>query len=294
MPKVSIIIPTHNRPEMLKQAIASVLAQTYQDFEIIIVDDGDISAEEVVKSFADNRIKYIKHQTPHKGGSAARNTGIKAAQGKFLAFLDDDDEWLPEKLEIQMREFENTPKDVGFCFSAVINDFGDGRKQTTTVPDGIDNLYELALRRFKGFLTVTLVVKKAALEEIGLFDEILPSHQDPDLIIRLSKKYQGLGINKPLVKVNMALNHEHIGGNLKKRIRGRERILEKYFEEFKKRPKVLAYHYSQLGFWYRDSDNFIKAREYFRKALSTNFSYKYLLNLFSLFLKGRFYKLIKR
>jgi len=79
MLKVSVVIPTHNRPELLKRAIKSVLNQTYQDFEVIIVDDGDISAEDVVKSFSNSRIKYIKHKIPHKGGSAARNTGIKAA-----------------------------------------------------------------------------------------------------------------------------------------------------------------------------------------------------------------------
>ncbi|PJA63262.1 MAG: glycosyl transferase, partial [Candidatus Portnoybacteria bacterium CG_4_9_14_3_um_filter_44_9] len=155
MLKVSVIIPTCNRPDLLPRAIKSVLSQIYQDFEIIVVDDGDKrSAENVVRQFKDNRIKYIKH-VERKGGAAARNTGIKAAQGEFIAFLDDDDEWLPKKLEIQMRQFENTPNDVGFCFSAIININADGEK-ASGVPDGIGNYLELSLRRFKGFMTSTL------------------------------------------------------------------------------------------------------------------------------------------
>jgi len=281
MPKVSVIIPTHNRPELLKRAINSVLAQTYQDFEIIVVDDGDISAEDIVKSFSDSRIRFIRHETPHRGGSATRNTGIQNATGEFIAFLDDDDEWLPGKLEVQMRKFENTPEDVGFCFSSVINDSGGGKEQTTSVPEGVHDFYELALRRFKGFLTVTLVIKKKALSDTGLFDENLPSHQDPDLIIRLARKYKGLGVNKPLVRVSITEEREHIGGDLAKRIKGREIILSKYMDEFKKRPSTLAYHYFQLGLWYRDIGQKNKAREYFKKALAAKFNLRYLWHYFA-------------
>src|SRR3989338_8677774 len=102
MVKVSVIIPTHNRPELLKRAVKSVLNQTYKDLEVIVVDDGlEKRADETVNSFNDSRLKYIQHPE-EKGGSAARNTGIKNSSGEFIAFLDDDDEWLPEKLEIQI------------------------------------------------------------------------------------------------------------------------------------------------------------------------------------------------
>ena len=91
MIKVSVIIPTHNRPEYVGRAIKSVLNQTYQDFEIIVVDDGlEKRAEPVINKITDSRIKYIKHEQ-EKGGSAARNTGIRAAQGEYIAFLDNDD-----------------------------------------------------------------------------------------------------------------------------------------------------------------------------------------------------------
>src|SRR3989344_9216027 len=104
MPKISVIIPTHNRPELLKKAVGSVLSQTYKDLEVIVVDDCmEKRADSVIKEFNDSRIKHIQHQE-EKGGSAARNTGIRASSGEFIAFLDDDDEGVPGKIEIQMKE----------------------------------------------------------------------------------------------------------------------------------------------------------------------------------------------
>ncbi len=112
-PTVSVIIPTYNRANLVSRAIKSVLNQTYQDFEIIVVDDcSEDNTEEIVKSFNDSRIRYIKHKK-NKGGSAARNTGIKRARGKYIAFLDDDDEWLPSKLEKQIMLFEKLSKHYG-------------------------------------------------------------------------------------------------------------------------------------------------------------------------------------
>src|SRR5258705_13939604 len=102
MSQVSVVIPTHNRSEFLRSAIASVLGQTYQDFELIVVDDASTdSTAEVVVSFNDSRIKFIRHQT-NQGGSAARNTGIRASKCDYIAFLDDDDEWSPRKLSKQV------------------------------------------------------------------------------------------------------------------------------------------------------------------------------------------------
>ena len=96
---VSVIIPTYNRAHLVGRAIRSVLNQTYQDFEIIVVDDCSTdNTEEIVKGFNDHRIRYMRHDR-NRGGSAARNTGIKASQGKYIAFLDSDDERLLKKAE---------------------------------------------------------------------------------------------------------------------------------------------------------------------------------------------------
>lgn len=279
MPRVSIVIPTCNRPELLKRALNSVLNQTYQDFEIIVVDDGQKeSAEDVVGQFNGERIKYIKH-AERKGGAVARNTGIKSAQGEFIAFLDDDDEWLPEKLEVQMRGFENTPTDVGFCFSAIRTTYED-REKVSGVPDGIGDYLELSLRRFKGFMTSTLIIKKYVFDKVGFFDEGFPSHQEPDLIIRIAKNFKGLGINRPLVKMDVGV-YEHIGSSLKRRIEGGKMILNKHFEEFRKRPEVLAKHYFQIALWYRDNKQFVEAGAYFRKAWKENLRLRYLYHYLS-------------
>ena len=109
MPKISVVIPTHNRASFLKKAIESVLRQSYTNLEVIIVDDNSTdNTKEVVNSYKDKRIKYIVHDK-NKGGAVARNTGIIASTGDIVAFLDDDDEWLPEKIKKQMELFESKP-----------------------------------------------------------------------------------------------------------------------------------------------------------------------------------------
>ena len=227
MSTVSVVIPTHNRPELLKKAVASVERQTYRDFELIVVEDKE-----------------------SRGGGWARNQGIRQARGKYIAFLDDDDEWLPEKLELQMSALETAPDDVGFCFSAVTNQY-DNREETTVVPEGIGNYFEQALYSFKTFLNVTLVIKRSVFDDVGIFDERFPSHQEIDLMIRITKKYRGIGINRPLVLVNMT-PHDQVGSKLDRRIAGRKMIIKKYWREYLKRPRVLYFHCRQLAIWYRD------------------------------------------
>ncbi|MCK5027387.1 MAG: glycosyltransferase [Candidatus Pacebacteria bacterium] len=270
MQKVSVIIPTYNRPELVKKAVGSVLDQTYIDYEIIVVDDGlKKRAEHELKEFINNgEITYIQHKES-KGGGAARNTGIRAAKGEYIAFLDDDDQWKPKKLEIQMSFFKKASEETGFSFSAVTNVF-DNHEFDTQVDEGERDYSELSFRRFNGFLTVTLVIKKSVFDEIGVFDESLPSHQDPELILRIAQKYKGIGVNKPLVWVNMKSGRDHIGGDFARRIAGREKVLEKHYIEFTKRPKILAKHYFQLGLLYRDSEDKKNAGDYFLKAWSTN------------------------
>src|SRR5438045_3662637 len=101
-PLVSVVIPTRNRASMLPAAIDSVLSQSMSDLELIVVDDQSVDeTEAIVGRYADNRIRYFKLSS-RKGGSAARNAGIRAARAAYIAFLDDDDEWLPEKLDRQL------------------------------------------------------------------------------------------------------------------------------------------------------------------------------------------------
>lgn len=284
MPKVSVVIPTCNRPALLKRAINSVLAQTYQDFEIIVVDDGmKERSESVTLAFDDARIRYLKNETS-LGGGGTRNRGIKNAHASFIAFLDDDDEWLPEKLSVQMEQFADTSTDVGFCFTGARIETDDG-VETTTAKEGVNDLSEIALLRFKGFLTTTLIVKRAVFDDVGFFDETLPSHQEAELIIRITRKYKGLGINRPLIVMNMH-THEHIGGDLSRRIRGKEMVLEKHAVLYAKYPHALAQQYFWLALWCRDSGDIAKAKTYFWKAFRLSWNPRYGMHWLRALLRG--------
>ena len=166
MPLVSVIIPTHNRPEFLQQAISSVLSQTVSDFEVIVVDDGDreSGAEDIVSSFNDSRIQYVPQLRPHSGAPVARNRGVEESHADLVAFLDDDDEWLPQKLERQLTLLSKEGDRVGFCFSAVVNVYDD-REEKTEIEDERGDFFEVALRRFNGFMTSTLIVRRDVFKE---------------------------------------------------------------------------------------------------------------------------------
>ena len=121
MPAVSVIIPTYNRAEFLRLAITSVLNQTFQDFEIIVVDDAsEDHTHEVMNNLNDKRIKYIRHEV-NKRVSAARNTGVLHSSGDYIAFLDDDDEWLPSKLQRQVALLEDSTSTCGGVYTLRID-----------------------------------------------------------------------------------------------------------------------------------------------------------------------------
>src|SRR5215813_6292011 len=141
MPKVSVIIPTHNRAESIRSAITSVLNQTFQDFEIIIIDDAsEDQTREVIANFNDTRIKVIHNQVS-KGAAGSRNIGIMHSNCEYIAFLDDDDEWLPEKLKIQVCLLDHSLPEVGgICTGCFVIDKTNGSELSTSIPK-IDNIY---------------------------------------------------------------------------------------------------------------------------------------------------------
>ena len=286
IPTVSIVIPTYKRPQLLSRAIDSVLAQTFTDFEVIVVDDDPAgSAEPIVRAYTDARVQYLKNEGVH-GGSAARNTGIRAARAEYIAFLDDDDMWVPEKLEIQVAAFRDVSSDVGFCVTGVraVSEKGE---VITHVEGGVHDFSEIALVRFKGFLTITLFIRKSVFEDVGLFDEEMPSHQEAELIMRVTRKYRGLGIDKPLAIANM-FKHEQIGGNIFRRIQGRLLVLEKHTGLYASRPDALAKHYFWLGLQYRTVRHLATARSYFWKAFLLTKKPRYAAHAFYVSLLGLF------
>jgi glycosyltransferase involved in cell wall biosynthesis len=263
---VSIILPTYNRKLLLGRAIQSILDQSYQNFEIIVVDDcSSDNTDKFVKSIKDKRIQYIQLKK-RKGANIARNTGIKAAKGDYIAFQDSDDVWLDRKLEKQMKAFKESPEDIGVIYTSRIN-LADGKKSIIPSPDiepKEGNLHDILLKT--GFIaTPTAVVKRECFAKVGMFDENLPREQDWDLWIRISKHYRFKHIDEPLVK--SYLQTDSISGNTNSWIIARKLILEKYFDEISKKPEVLSDHYYWIGTALILNGEIKVGRSYFLKAI---------------------------
>ncbi len=233
---VSAIITTYKRkPEMVLRALDSILAQTYKDIEIIVVDDSpaDYPQREDVKNAIigrekDNhevKIRYIAHEK-NMGGCVARNTGMKVSQGEFLAYLDDDDEWLPEKIEKQMKVMMETDVALVCCGSKTINE----ENGTVCVRD--DTLYrgnvlkQLLHRNFIGSTSFP-IIRKSCLLEVGGFDPLMKAVQDYDVWLRLAEKYKVDYVDEPLVLYHIHAD-ERITTNPQRRISGTERLCQKF------------------------------------------------------------------
>lgn len=212
-PLVSIIIPTYKRPDTLDRAINSVLNQTYKNIEVIVVDDnnpdteGRRLTERKMAPFADNpRVKYIKHEK-NKNGSAARNTGARASKGEFIGFLDDDDQFLPKKIESQLKRFSEVPEDYAVCYSRYyyIKPGGD-RYLASEIREG--NQYLNALTRELSFQAGSnMLIKRTAFEDIQGFDETFIRSQDKEIVARLLKKYKICCCQTPGLIAYLHYNH---------------------------------------------------------------------------------------
>jgi len=263
-PKVSIIIPTYNRAHVLKRAIQSVLNQTYKDFEVIVVDDGSTDdTKAIVKGLDDKRVLYKRHDR-NKGVSAARNTGIVIARGEYIAFQDSDDKWLPTKLEEQMKAFAHARSRIGVVYTAFWYVRKD-RRIYIPLPKVSKREGDIHNELLNGnFITPqSAVVRKECFEVSGLFDEKLPSLNDWDIWIRISKNWEFKFISEPLVLVYRTSDSISIKQN--RSFTGLVPIIDKYFEEFSKDRKILGNHYFRIGRAYlrvRGDKEFYKGRKY--------------------------------
>jgi len=197
MTAVSVVIPSYNRARKLLRAISSVLYQTFTHSEVIVVDDGsDDGTAECLKPLM-GHIKYIRH-ADNMGVSASRNRGIKASRYPFIAFLDSDDYWLPEKLSTQMGFFKQNPEAVA-CQTEEIwirKGFRVNPGKRHLKPSGEIFVPSLTLCLVS---PSAVVLKRSLLDEVGLFDEDLPACEDYDLWLRISCRYPIHLIPRPLV-----------------------------------------------------------------------------------------------
>lgn len=232
---ISVIISTYKRePNIVSRAIDSVIHQTYHDIEIIVVDDSpsDYELRKEVSSVVENyniknpdiHISYYPH-AKNLGPCAARNTGLKNAKGEYVAFLDDDDEWLPEKLEKQIQTMLSTDAALVYCGRIYKND--------VTGASAVDNIEYYRGNVFKQLLYSNFIgstsfplIKTKCVKEIGGFDEQMQSAQDVDVWLRIAENNWIDYVAEPLV-----IYHEHEGEqitkNPQKKINGLERLYEK-------------------------------------------------------------------
>ena len=195
MPLVSVIIPTYNRACLLKEAIGSVQEQVFSDFELIVVDDGSTdNTAQLLQSYAN--IQVVKQD--HRGVSAARNAGIAQAFGQFLAFLDSDDLWLPEKLSAQVAFFESHP-DALICHTEEIwirNGVRVNPRRRHRKHSGM--IFERAVQLCL-VSPSAVMIHRSLFDQVGWFDETLPACEDYDLWLSIACRFPIFLISKPLV-----------------------------------------------------------------------------------------------
>jgi len=241
-------MPTYNYGQYLDRAINSVLNQTFRDYELIIVDDGSTdNTKDVVSELRDNRIKYIKHDT-NMGGNTARNTGIRAATGKYIAFLDGDDEWFSDKLSKQINKFKECASDVGLIYTGarIIDTTGKSPSYQDALPVERGNIFEKML--IGNYVTgggSSLLIKRECFDTVGFFDVNLPSGQEWELIIRISKKYKIDFV--PEVLINYYIHGANTDSYPKKIIKGFELILSKHRDDYLSNTALYALQYYKLG-----------------------------------------------
>lgn len=214
MTTVSVVVPTYNRARLLHRSVESVLAQTYEDFELLVVDDGSTDhTAHVVDCYDDDRLTYLEHDE-NRGASAARNTGIDHASGSYVAFLDSDDQWAPRKLERQVAELESRPPEWVAVYCGVDLADRDGslladaaralglcRMQETEGAEGGVELVKDVLRdELHTSAGSTLLVDADVVAAVDGFDESFERFQDPEFLIRVLRQGKLAYVDDDLVR----------------------------------------------------------------------------------------------
>jgi glycosyltransferase involved in cell wall biosynthesis len=262
MSLISVVIPAHKRGYVIERAIRSILGQTYQDFEILVVDDGSKDdTESVVASLSQEepRIRYFCHDT-NRGAQAARNTGAKAAQGEWIAFLDSDDYFTPNSLEVRMLVARSQGVKVVNSKCLVLEK--DESMTAYGTPPLNGYIYHDLLTNC-GPLFSGLLIAKEALEKIGYLDEQIISYQDWDTVIRLSKYYHFGFVAEPTF-IYDCRGDDTISKNKVREAEGYKQVFKKHFFEILMQldPRTVAHHYRSIADRYQSADDQNYARYY--------------------------------
>jgi len=198
-PTVSVIVPCYNRAHLIGRAFESLRRQTYRDFEVVLGDDASTDDTVAVAQKTWHEIKVARLPV-NRGASGARNAAIRASCGRFLAFLDSDDEWLPEKLAVQMDYLQRHPE-VAVCACAYRKQWRDGRSTLVPAPHPVDLTKVLhSALDFHG--ASTPVVRREVLDDVGYQDEDLRILEDWDWILRISQQHRIEVLDEPLAIIH--------------------------------------------------------------------------------------------
>ena len=265
-PLVSVVIPTYERPQFLEGAIRTSLAQTYENTEIIVVNDGSSEqyADEIVSDFPEG-VTCIQHDE-NKGLSAARNTGIREAKGEYVAFLDDDDRWHETKISRQVEALERDhTAGLATCLVAAITPDGDLVHCETSAPSG-DCSDKILIGNQIGTPSRVLV-RRECFDDIGTFDESLPTKQDWDFYIRLCQEWNIVAVEDYLCFRTV---HESMSSSPEAVLRDKKAILEKHADLIRQRgfwEQAQAKIEERVGRTKLRNRNLIESRQHFYEAL---------------------------
>jgi glycosyltransferase involved in cell wall biosynthesis len=271
MPLVSVIIPTLDRPEFLRAALRSVLGQLVEDLEVLVIDDGSAtSVLPLLDALNDSRIRYFRHES-NRGEAAARNTGILNAQGAYVAFLDDDDEWLPEKLRLQLELFgQGSGSDkVGCVYGGYVSIRArDGQVLSRHVPTRRGDLSRVLWRRNVLGTPSTVMIRRECLERVGLFDENIAFGVDYDLWIRVAQEYRFDFV--PDIVARYKIHEGQMTNDAVVRVKGHADFLRKYGSRLRPDRERASRIYFNLGRQMCLRGHSVEGRRAFLKALRIN------------------------
>lgn len=264
---ISTIIPVYEQPDLLRDALDSIIKQTVDDYEAVVVDDASSTNFEPIVDAYDDRVRLITHEE-NQGAAAARNTGIEHASGEYVAFLDADDTWEPTKLEKQREVFENDD-DVGLVYTGFVQYELDGT-EWERYPEARGKIYVNELERDRVHPTSTVMLRRDVLAEVGEFDTSLPSRQDYDLWLRITEHYEVDYVDEVLV--DKREQPDSISKDFNSRIEGDLAVFEKVREraaelDFWTRSRIYSYHHHVIGRDYESNGDRWKALKHLGLAI---------------------------
>lgn len=273
-PKVSVVIRTYNRADLIERAINSVLGQTFQDFEIIVADDGSTdNTQSIVEQMIGKDVRIRFFTQPHSGRPGKTlNLGLAHSHGRYIAMLDSDDEWLPSKLEKQIRLLESAPARISLVVSHVIAINPDGSRAERRIGQ-TENFLEFIL--LKGYLfPSSMLAKKEAFDAIGPIDENCLIADDWDMFIRLAEQYDYGVVDEALCQYYIHHTNISFSKNFTRHAADLEYLLKKHAALYQRYPKVMEYHYIKLASYLARDGDMTKARFYLKKSVKLNGSFK--------------------